>query len=320
MKLRKEDQDWLVAEISRVARAENAALVNPHGAQRVMLWLKEWGAISAIWAVPLALFAMVITLGIFAINGITKNATFQATTEARLTTIEKTLLEVHRQQIAQDLTNHAYIPLEQFSQSLASLKTSIAIAREEKVSVAPNVMSDLQTKLIATDHNAPDYWPSAVQLVDFKYQSVTPPESTRNCLDTVSEDSPEDDRVVTQNGVYNFPQFSGPQTTAWTAHIFLGHCNLNLDDIGNFSTTSVGKFFQRVKEHHPQADRFYVVLQNAHVSYSGGKIIPVSGIVFENCTFDFTPPAKVPTNPFQSITTQLLAADQAKGTISIPLV
>jgi hypothetical protein len=103
------------------------------------------------------------------------------------------------------------------------------------------------------------------------------------------------------------------------SHVFLGHCSLSLDDDGNFSSTPVGRFFDRVKKHHPQATLFFLVINNAHISYSGGKMLPVSGIQFVNCSFEFKPPNGLPNKFSQSITSQLLAENPSQGTIQLPI-
>jgi hypothetical protein len=113
MKLRQEDQQWLNDEILRAVNASKADLLRslkPSGARRVMLWLKEWGAISAIWAVPLALVGMVITLAIFAFNGSTKNAAFQSASQEHLGTIDGRLnkIDIELGEISKQLQNQRY--------------------------------------------------------------------------------------------------------------------------------------------------------------------------------------------------------------------
>ncbi|MGF7179667.1 hypothetical protein [Tunturiibacter psychrotolerans] len=305
MKLRKEDQEWLAAEICRVVKFENATLVqslNPRGGRRVIRWLKEWGAISALWAVPLALFAMVITLGIFAANGISKNAAFQSATETRLSAIEKTLEGINHKQIAQDLTNHAVLPLDQFGQSLSSLSSSIATAREQKVLVSQSVIGDIKTKLIATNHSSPDYWPAAAQVVNYRSQSEVgwdrinlPACSEKDLKFTVTGDRPMPDSD-------NLREFThGPIT--------LHNCALILDSPEAQSLISRGLSIADVN------------FDNCVILYNGGPItfkpiaysstippLTTAKLNFMRCVFilklNSSPPA-----PVQRLTTELLAAN-----------
>jgi hypothetical protein len=302
MKLRKEDQEWLAAEICRMVKIENAALVeflNPRGGRRVIRWLKEWGAISALWAVPLALFAMVITLGIFAANGISKNAAFQSATETRLTAIEKTLEGITHKQITQDLTNHAVLPLDQFGQSLSSLSSSIAIAREQKVSVSQAVIGDIQSKLIATNHSSPDYWPAVAQVVNYRSQSEAgwdrinlPACSEKDLKFRITDDQPAGN---------NLREFThGPIT--------LHNCALILDSPEAQRLISEGLSVADVN------------FDNCVILYNGGPItfkpirysatvppLTTAKLNFIKCVFIFklnsSPPA-----PVQRLTAELLAA------------
>lgn len=179
-------------------------------------------------------------------------------------------------------------------------------------------LSGALSQVVQHHPDLPEAWQAAIQLVDYKFQAPIRATSLPDCLDTLPPNNEETDRLYTPTGQVDYPNFSGPQTQGWMSHVFLAHCQLNLDDNGDFDSTSVGKFFQKVRAHHPQATLFVLVLNDAHITYSGGKMLPMSGIQFTNCTFEFKPPSGVPSKISQSITTQLLAADTSQGTIQLP--
>ena len=207
-------------------------------------------------------------------------------------------------------------------QLLANLSTVIAqvqtarsdgkAADLEKVSSISSALAEV----IQRNPNLPEAWQAAANLVDYKYQS---PRSAPlvNCLDTLPGTGGFD-RMQTTDGVIDFPNLSGPQTPGWMSHVYLGNCTLKLDDDGTFDSTSVGKFFAEVRKHHPQASRFVLVLENAHVTYSGGNILPVTEIQFTNCTFDLTPPASLPNKWDRALATDLLVASLDHGNIYFP--
>ena len=289
--LNEQDRAWIRETIQTAHKA--------HGWSKFTRFIKDWSGTSA--AVAIILFVATQWTGY---------VEFRTQTNGRLTEIEKQLTRLN-------LATSASLSPGSFASNLQQLGTDIRQAQEKKVDITGGILNDLQQKLIGTDSGAQGYWPTAVQLVDYKYRASASVSKPRNCLDTVSPDAPEVDRLTTNTGVVDYPSFSGPQTPGWMAHLMLGNCNLNLDDNGDFYSTSAGKFFQRVKEHHPQASLFFLVLNNAHITYSGGKMLPVSGIQFTNCTFEFKPPTGIPSKLTQSITTQLLAANAYQGTIQL---
>jgi hypothetical protein len=201
--------------------------------------------------------------------------------------------------------------------------TQAHIKQLQDLKVSPDAAYLMQSttllqNVVSVHSDLPETWQAAVQMVDYKFQASASVSTLPNCLDTVVPNAQEVDSIVTPTGAVDYPSFSGPQSPNWMAHLYLGHCTLSLDDNGDFYSTSAGAFFQKVKEHHPQASFFFLVISDAHITYSGGKILPVSGIQFTNCTFDFKQPSGVPSKLSQSMTTQLLAANTSYGTIQLP--
>ncbi len=87
MKLRKEDQDWLSAEIGRVVTAENAILVDsfkPHGFRRVAHFLREWGILGSIITAFISLFGITLGAVYVATARVAKQATFESDTTKKL--------------------------------------------------------------------------------------------------------------------------------------------------------------------------------------------------------------------------------------------
>jgi hypothetical protein len=229
----------------------------------------------------------------------------------------KTLQPFIQALVQREMIKNASLSQPDFGRNLPEIANDLAVARNQNAKTQPQVIDSLSKKMLQIQPSVAGYWPAVVQLVDYKYQSTKTTTTLPNCLDTLIPNS-EIDRQYTSNGVKDYPNFSGPQMRNWMAHMYLGHCVLSLDDDGNFAASPVGKFFEQVKKVHPQANLFFLVMNDAHITYSGGKLLPVSEIDFTNCTFEFKPPATLPNKVSQSMTTQLLAANGSHGTIQLP--
>lgn len=207
---------------------------------------------------------------------------------------------------------------DQLQANLSTVVAQIQMARvegkppdEKKVAA----LSGALAKVVQDSPSLPEVWQAAAQLVDYKFQPKQTDESLPNCLDMVPPEAPEVDRIQTPDGAVDYPNFSGPQTQGWMAHIYLGKCVLDLDDEGDFDNTSVGKYFQRVRKHHPQAAIFIIVVQDAVIKYSGGKMLPVSAIQFANCAFEIVPPVSLPSNNTKQLIAQLLPQKISTGEV-----
>jgi hypothetical protein len=173
MKLREDDKQFLIGEIKiavRQAVAEEIDKFNPHGISRVGKWLRDWGLAAAAIATPLTLLGMLIAVSIFAANGISKNVAFQVTTESRLKNIEEQLKIFNSNLTKQSLINHAALPLQDFKTALPELATSIANAKNENISVPPNTMDALASKLAATatSDSTPTFWQAAGAVITYR--------------------------------------------------------------------------------------------------------------------------------------------------------
>jgi hypothetical protein len=69
----------------------------------------------------------------------------------------------------QSLVNQATLPLPDFKATLPDLRTAIVTAQQQKVKVAPKVVSDLQHKLTAST-DAPDFWPTVAHFISYRSQ------------------------------------------------------------------------------------------------------------------------------------------------------
>ena len=102
------------------------------------------------------------------------------------------------------------------------------------------------------------------------------------------------------------------------AAVSASNCQLDLDDDGTFNSTAAAHSFDHIKLLSPDVSFRVLILNNAYIKYSGGKMLPVNEIRFTNCSFEIKPSVGTPDKRGQSITTQLLTADTFKGDIQLP--
>jgi hypothetical protein len=105
---------------------------------------------------------------------------FRTHTGDRLDGVEKSLARL-------ELRNQASLSQSTFEKALADLKTVITTARKKDVRVSPLIVEDLQAKLVAANHSAPDYWPTAAEFITYRSHLGTgsAPSQLANCTDSL---------------------------------------------------------------------------------------------------------------------------------------
>jgi hypothetical protein len=211
--------------------------------------------------------------------------------------------------------------------TLSTVVAKMQLASANKVEPDPEKVKELGSALtyvVKRDPGSPEAWQAAIQLVNYEYQTQPgQPASLPNCYDSWT-DPPIDnlDTLFNSDGsVASKTEGFGPDPGrhgSWTVHEKFSDCTLNLDYIDDFRSTNMGRYFEEAKKHHPGADFLGLMLTNVHVTYSGGRIIPVSEIRFVNCTFELKKPLDVPDENTQALTTQLLAATPSRGNVQFP--
>ncbi len=152
----------------------------------------------------------------------------------------------------------------------------------------------------------PEVWQAAFQLVSYRSESTLPLARIHlpNCADDLTS--------------LQLLSMSPPKAPDSKFTVSLSSCALNLDDDGSFAQTALGKFFEEARKRNPGNENT-IHLFAGTITYSGGKLLPVDRIDFENCLFDFKPPQMLPPDSGKLIADQLLTADLRKGSIDLSL-
>ena len=167
MKLREEDKQWLT-DLVQDSLKEKIDLFSPHGWRRVTFWLQEWGLSAAAVATPLTLLGLLITVGIFAASGMTKNAEFRTHTEDRLTQIEGELTRINDSLRSSELKQLVSSPINPASAKKISVLVDAARAPETRLD--EGLVRDAGKKLIsvAKDEKNENAWNAALSLISYQ--------------------------------------------------------------------------------------------------------------------------------------------------------
>jgi hypothetical protein len=187
-------EDW--ARIDERINAQINSTIQefqPRGWKKVTHWLREWGLTATAIMAPLSLLLMLIAVGIFAMNGVIKNAEFRTNTEDRLRTIETGINEIN--------TSLGTVQISSFSESHSpdaakAARTVLSKIRSEHLSLPMETVKSAGEKFLAASKGNPEAWRTTLDLVSYKsgldssilkllpsptkeiqthYQGITPP-------------------------------------------------------------------------------------------------------------------------------------------------
>jgi hypothetical protein len=198
-----------------------------------------------------------------------------------------------------------------------------AQAKPENVQMLASALTEVTKK----HPELPETWQAAAQLVNYKYQAQDKSVSElSNCLGGNGErykySSKFSANAVPSAGNAEQAQIPLDSLLPGVMPAFvltIRDCALNLDDDGNFPSTLLGRAVEEARKSAPELSAYSLVLNmfNVHVTYTGGKLIPVKGILFRDCTFEFKSRLGIPSKGSQQITSQLLVASASEGKLTV---
>jgi hypothetical protein len=74
-----------------------------------------------------------------------------------------------------ELNSQASLPQSAFDKALPEIKSTVATARKDRISVPPAVIEGLRDKLLASNSNAPDFWPTIAEFISYRSLIQSPP-------------------------------------------------------------------------------------------------------------------------------------------------
>jgi hypothetical protein len=172
MPLNDSDRAWIKQAIQEALKGR--------GWGRIVSALRDWSAV-----------AVVLGLGIFVVGEWKDYIKFNTATLLRLNNIENKLA-------IQSVTAQVSLSPSAFQASLPEIKSVVASARHQRLAVPVGVLDDLKQKLIATDSNAPGYWPAAAELISYQSELMAADFQTllRPDLPNCTDHDPEPPKIL----------------------------------------------------------------------------------------------------------------------------
>src|SRR5271157_317296 len=165
MPLREEHKTFIRAEIEQQL-SQIIDSLRPHGWGKVTHFLREWGLAATAVVVPLTLLGILITVVIFATNGITRNAEFRTHTEDRLTSIEGSLVKINSTLDGMKLKQIGSNPAN--PESITEAKKVLIAAASAKTKIDPGIIKDVGGKFVDAAGKVPAAWNTALAFVNYK--------------------------------------------------------------------------------------------------------------------------------------------------------
>ncbi len=162
--MRNEDQQWVQ---SRIQTAINEHL-NPHGWQKLIYWLRLMGPLAATISLIVALLTLAATAFYQATARIGRQATFETNTERDLKEIRGDIAGIRGDLAKLSLAAAVALPSAQFRATLPDIHSSITIAKQQNFKVPVTIVEDIAHKMVATDTNAPAFWPTAAAIISYQ--------------------------------------------------------------------------------------------------------------------------------------------------------
>jgi hypothetical protein len=195
------------------------------------------------------------------------------------------------------------------SQALHGVDAALQQLRNASVTPDQNKLknsSQLLSKLISVHPELPEVWQTASELISYRSepQSTTTIQNLGNCVDrpwTVLTPPPPN------------PLPPGKLLDGVMYH----DCTLVIDDLPAFMNGPAGRGLLLAQIKAPGRVYLSLILQNVHVVYRGGEILPAFLMIFQNCTFGWDIPRTVPPSNGRHLTSGLLAADLSNFRIQL---
>jgi hypothetical protein len=306
MPLNETDKAWIREQIQEARKR--------HGWGKLTGAIKDWSGAGAA-----------IAILIFAATQWTAYVEFRTQTNDRLGTIEKKLT-------TSELQSQASLPQPAFEKALPEVRSTIAAALKDRISVPPALIEGLKSKLLASNSAAPDFWPTLSEFVSYRsalsYHAAAAPAPLRwvysfanvpDCVDS----PPKPMRIVSTSdlskGVYENCRFvldSAEQDqklnailSGNTPAIVFQNCLIEYHggDINLILAWNKAPFTFIVPPNNPE-DKLPPHVY--HLNMTG------PAIDFQNCLFNFSF-QNTPSSNGQLLSTALLAQDAASASLPV---
>ena len=330
--------------IKRVTSIETSSSLNPDRTGTLPVRLGRWVKHNLLASATIAFLTLVVAiLAIFVSpmfgwwlehrndstdNEIQKVLNVPGGVNSKLASIDKSAAQIDTRLqtlqpfiedlVRRDMAAKAELPQAEFNRSFPVLSHILATAQTQEISVSPQVINQLASKMLRSDTRAAEYWPAAAKLITYRsemfaeFRSIDLPLCTDEPLRSMITQMKKEGNTVT---VTHMP-------------IVFSSCKMILDSPEASSMLSMGLVASDV------------VFENCLIFYGGGAInlkpnppgfvidshsiavgFPkrfLGKLLFKQCHFRFTLPG--PPQPLgEKLSRELLASNSATLQVEVPL-
>jgi hypothetical protein len=260
----------------------------PHGWRRVTTFLREWGLAGTAIAVPIALLAIVITLGIFAATRITKEATFEANTTKDIGEISARLDHLDQQMAAFQLTTLSKNATE--GSTAHEVAQVLQAARQSSIQISPEVLRQAGDQFIEASVKQPLAWNAAIEIINYRSFVALEPRKEKTV--------PVPANATTHFDMYAIPGKPSPKLSNFPTigvkpenGAVLERIGQNLNKGLSFGTAALIASGGATTLDFMHIE--HVAFENVEIHYSGKALI-MRDVLFINCKFviDNTDPGR----------------------------
>jgi hypothetical protein len=109
-----------------------------------------------------------LTYAIYQISGTVNR--IETTQTSKLGGINQSIEQIRRDLSPLQINAQASLPPDSFQTELPKLKAALATAKTAQVPVSPNVLTEVQSKLLSTNRDNPYFWPTVSEFVSYRSQ------------------------------------------------------------------------------------------------------------------------------------------------------
>jgi uncharacterized membrane protein len=219
--------------------------------------------------------------------------------DGKITKLQATLntLQPFIQDLVQkEMTTASAMSKPEFEAALPKIAHALTTARNQNLTVQTSAVNRVSERLLAIDpHTTPDFWPAAAALISYRDERPAHPTLPDCAKQTPGLTMSTPLRAPFPHGKYG-------------EGLEYKNCTIVLDDANEVVNSNLWIVEHRSMKQDPRSNQqFTLTLDNVHVIYRGGTIIPADIIIFNSCTFELNI-QKIPPPRAQSLTHLLLAS------------
>jgi hypothetical protein len=149
-----------------------------HGFGKFTGFIKDWSGVGAAAGILVLVFTQWTGYIEFRTKTGDRLDTIQNTDlpalSKKLDALEGSLDKLTLMVTPQQIKRHAGLSKQEFQSTLPQLRAALQLATQEKIELPHTVVDDLQHKLLETERDAPEFWPTVSEFISYRSFNLVP--------------------------------------------------------------------------------------------------------------------------------------------------